>query len=163
MKSFAIRCGLLCLCVALYSHAFAQVNAVVGGTVSDASGPLIPGVEVTVKNINTGITAARVTNETGKTDIQFNSCVYIDPKNGDIYSVENDIGDTIVVFAQGTNGDVKPLRKLAVTHRAYAMAADEDKDELSIRSIRTTRELRLTEKLRLRTPIFPNFYPKRTY
>src|SRR5215475_4696219 len=45
--------------------AFGQVNAVLSGTVSDASGALIPGVEVTAKNINTGITDTKVTNETG--------------------------------------------------------------------------------------------------
>src|SRR5262249_60127324 len=45
--------------------AFGQVNAVLSGTVSDASGALIPGVEVTAKNINTGITDTRVTNESG--------------------------------------------------------------------------------------------------
>jgi 6-phosphogluconolactonase (cycloisomerase 2 family) len=64
-----------------------------------------------------------------KTDVQFNSCVYVDPKNGDIYSVENDIGDSIVVFANKANGDAEPLRKLNVTHRAYAMAVDEDNNE----------------------------------
>ena len=64
-----------------------------------------------------------------KTDVQFNSCVYVDPKNGDIYSVENDIGDSVVVFAQNANGDVEPKRKLHVTHRAYAMAVDEDNEE----------------------------------
>jgi Carboxypeptidase regulatory-like domain len=45
--------------------ALAQVNAGLSGTVSDASGALIPGVEVTAKNIRTGITDTRVTNETG--------------------------------------------------------------------------------------------------
>src|SRR5499425_2025758 len=45
--------------------AFGQVNAVLTGTVSDASGALIPGVEVTAKNIKTGITDTKVTNETG--------------------------------------------------------------------------------------------------
>src|SRR5213596_1894596 len=44
---------------------FAQVNAVLSGTVSDSSGALIPGVEVTAKNVNTGITDTRLTNETG--------------------------------------------------------------------------------------------------
>jgi DNA-binding beta-propeller fold protein YncE len=64
-----------------------------------------------------------------KTDVQFNSCVYVDPKNGDIYSVENDIGDSIVVFKNNANGDAEPIRKLNVTHRAYAMAVDEETDE----------------------------------
>ena len=64
-----------------------------------------------------------------KTEVQFNSCVYVDPKNGDIYSVENDIGDSIVVFKNNANGDAEPIRKLNVTHRAYAMAVDEETDE----------------------------------
>jgi len=64
-----------------------------------------------------------------KTDVQFNSCVYVDPKNGDIYSVENDIGDSIVVFSHDANGDVTPIRKLKVTHRAYSMAVDEERQE----------------------------------
>lgn len=44
---------------------FAQVNATVGGTASDATGPLIPGVEVTATNINTGIVTTVLTNEAG--------------------------------------------------------------------------------------------------
>src|SRR5262245_16480798 len=47
---------------------FAQVNAVVSGTVSDTSGALIPGVEVTAKNTATGIVTARITNESGAYD-----------------------------------------------------------------------------------------------
>ncbi len=66
------------------------------------------------------------------TDIQFNSCIYIDPKNGDIYTVENDIGDSIAVFSRDANGNVAPIRKLNVTHRAYAMAVDEEKEELYV-------------------------------
>jgi len=65
-----------------------------------------------------------------KTDVQFNSCVYVDPKNGDIYSVENDIGDVIVVFTHDAEGNVAPVRKLKVAHRAYGIAVDEDNDEL---------------------------------
>jgi hypothetical protein len=50
-------------CVSLL--AFAQANAVVGGTVNDASGALIPGVEVTATNVNTGIALTVITNEAG--------------------------------------------------------------------------------------------------
>jgi len=64
-----------------------------------------------------------------KTEVQFNSCVYVDPRNGDIYSVENDIGDSIVVFKNDANGDVEPIRKLNITHRGYAMAVDEENQE----------------------------------
>ncbi len=47
---------------------FAQINAVVGGTVADASGALIPGVEVSARNVATGIVTMRITNESGNYD-----------------------------------------------------------------------------------------------
>jgi hypothetical protein len=43
----------------------AQISASIGGTVSDPSGALIPGVEVTATNVNTGISSTQVTNEAG--------------------------------------------------------------------------------------------------
>lgn len=67
-----------------------------------------------------------------KTEVQFNSCVFIDPNNGDVYSVENDIGNEIVVFSHDATGDATPIRKLKVTHRAYAMAIDEENDEFIV-------------------------------
>jgi hypothetical protein len=52
-----------CLCI---SGVFAQTNyATLGGTVTDASGALIPGVTMTARNIDTGIITAAVSNETG--------------------------------------------------------------------------------------------------
>jgi hypothetical protein len=44
---------------------FAQVNAVVGGTVADASGAVMPRVQVTATNVNTGIVSTRTTNDAG--------------------------------------------------------------------------------------------------
>lgn len=67
-----------------------------------------------------------------RTHILFNSCLYIDPKNGDIYTVENDVGDSIEVFSENAEGDIEPVRRLAVPHRAYAMAADEERQELFV-------------------------------
>jgi hypothetical protein len=52
-------------CLGLSTEVFAQLNATVGGRVADASGALIPGVEVTARNINTGIVATRISNESG--------------------------------------------------------------------------------------------------
>src|SRR5215471_2916147 len=63
MKKFLIAVTLLLLLAS--TSAFAQVNASLSGTVADASGALIPGVEVTAKNVRTGITDTRLTNETG--------------------------------------------------------------------------------------------------
>src|SRR5688572_952216 len=55
----------LMLCLLFQVNAFAQVNASVGGTVADATGALIPGVEVTATNVNTGVVQMRISNETG--------------------------------------------------------------------------------------------------
>lgn len=67
-----------------------------------------------------------------KTDVQFNSCVYVDPSNGNIYSVENDIGNVIVTFGHDATGNAAPISKLRVTHRAYAMAMDEANQEFFV-------------------------------
>src|SRR2546425_13082607 len=61
----ALVVATLILSLLVCGPVFAQVNAVLSGTVSDASGALIPGVEVTAKNINTGITDTRLSNESG--------------------------------------------------------------------------------------------------
>src|SRR5882672_8702833 len=58
-----ILAGMLALLLPV--TAFAQVNATVGGTVGDAAGAVIPGVEVTGTNVNTGIVSNQITNETG--------------------------------------------------------------------------------------------------
>src|SRR5688572_25867590 len=54
------------LCFLLSINVLAQtINASLGGTVSDASGAFIPGVEVTARNVGTGIVNSTLTNETG--------------------------------------------------------------------------------------------------
>src|SRR5262245_44319843 len=55
----------LLLVIVLPAAAFTQGDATVSGTVSDASGALIPGVEVTATNISTGIVSNAVSNESG--------------------------------------------------------------------------------------------------
>src|SRR5580765_4796401 len=48
------------------ANGFAQTsNATLGGTVSDATGALIPGVTITATNTQTGIVTTVVSNETG--------------------------------------------------------------------------------------------------
>jgi 6-phosphogluconolactonase (cycloisomerase 2 family) len=82
-----------------------------------------PGAEMTQpKRIITG----------PNTHIQYNNGLYIDPKNGDIYSVESDTGDRMVVFARDAQGDIVPKRELHTLHRSYAMTVDEEKQELYI-------------------------------
>src|SRR5436309_11160565 len=45
--------------------AWAQATAQISGTVRDQSGAVLPGVEVTAKQTDTGVTRAGVSNETG--------------------------------------------------------------------------------------------------
>src|SRR5262245_45224783 len=62
---FGVAATALLLFISLPLESSAQVSASIGGTVSDASGALIPGVEVTATNVNTGISSTQLTNEAG--------------------------------------------------------------------------------------------------
>jgi hypothetical protein len=61
--------GVFCLLLSILfvsPHTFAQTsNATVGGTVSDATGALIPGVSITATNTGTGIVTTVISNEAG--------------------------------------------------------------------------------------------------
>lgn len=67
-----------------------------------------------------------------RTAIQFNNGLYVDPKNGDIYSVESDVGDKMVVFSREADGNVPPKRILNTPHRVYNVAVDEARSELYV-------------------------------
>jgi len=67
-----------------------------------------------------------------QTKIEFNCALYFDPKTGDIYSVNNDTLDTMVIFDRQARGDVPPTRELKTPHRTYGIAADEETQELYI-------------------------------
>src|SRR5436190_11225108 len=64
MRKFLVVGAAVLLCLGLATEVFAQ-NASVTGSVSDSAGALIPGVEVTATNVNTGIVATMISNETG--------------------------------------------------------------------------------------------------
>lgn len=64
-----------------------------------------------------------------KTKLEFNNGLYIDPKTGDATTVAAD-NDFLVTFPHGETGDIQPSRTLKVTHRGYALAVDEDKQEM---------------------------------
>ena len=65
-----------------------------------------------------------------KTKIEFQSGVYVDPKNGDIYAVNNDTVDTLVVFSREAKGDVRPAREVHTPHGTFGIAVDEEHQEL---------------------------------
>ena len=64
------------------------------------------------------------------TKIEFQCGLYIDPANGDIYAVNNDTIDTLVIFSRKAVGDVKPDRELHTPHGTFGIAVDEEKQEL---------------------------------
>ncbi|PYS37975.1 MAG: hypothetical protein DMG14_19370 [Acidobacteria bacterium] len=68
MKAAYMRAGRVALVVCLFLgiDGLAQVvNATLSGTVADATGALIPGVEITATQTGTGVVATVVTNESG--------------------------------------------------------------------------------------------------
>jgi DNA-binding beta-propeller fold protein YncE len=64
------------------------------------------------------------------TKLEFNCGLYIDPTTGDIYSVNNDTTDMLVIFDRNAEGDVPPSRELKTPHGTYGIAVDEAKQEL---------------------------------
>lgn len=64
------------------------------------------------------------------TEIEFNCGLYIDQKTGDIYSVNNDTSDHLLIFGPGAQGNVAPARKLHTPHGTYGIAVDETNGEM---------------------------------
>ena len=65
-----------------------------------------------------------------QTKIEFQCGLYIDPTNGDIYAVNNDTVDTLVIFNRQAKGDVPPTRELFTPHGTFGIAVDEAAQEL---------------------------------
>src|SRR5688500_15285323 len=59
--ALALALGLLLSCLGM-----AQTGRAIYGTVSDATGALIPGASVTIKNVDTGLTRELVSDEQGR-------------------------------------------------------------------------------------------------
>jgi len=64
------------------------------------------------------------------TKIEFQCGLYIDPANGDIYAVNNDTVDDLVIFSRKAVGDVVPDRELHTPHGTFGIAVDEESKEL---------------------------------
>ena len=65
-----------------------------------------------------------------QTRIEFQCGLYIDPKTGDIYAVNNDTVDTLVIFDRNAKGDVPPTRELYTPHGTFGIAVDEAAEEM---------------------------------
>jgi DNA-binding beta-propeller fold protein YncE len=64
------------------------------------------------------------------TKIEFQCGLYIDPKDGSIYAVNNDTVDSLVIFDRSAKGDVKPNREINTPHGTFGVAVDEKAQEM---------------------------------
>jgi len=62
--------------------------------------------------------------------IEFQCGLYIDPPSGDIYAVNNDSVNKLVVFSRQAKGDVPPDRELETPHGTFGIAVDEKRQEM---------------------------------
>jgi DNA-binding beta-propeller fold protein YncE len=67
-----------------------------------------------------------------QTQIEFQSGVYIDPDNGDIYATNNDTRNKLAVFAHGSTGDSPPIRLIDTPHGAFGITVDNAHQEMLI-------------------------------
>ncbi len=65
-----------------------------------------------------------------KTSIYFQCGLYVDPRNSDIYAVNNDTEDKLVIFSREAEGNVPPDRWLHTPHGTFGIAMDEEHQEL---------------------------------
>lgn len=65
-----------------------------------------------------------------KTEIEFQSGVYVDPETGEIYAANNDTRDKLVIFGRGANGDVAPVRAIGTPHGTFGVAVDHVNQEV---------------------------------
>jgi DNA-binding beta-propeller fold protein YncE len=67
-----------------------------------------------------------------KSEIGMICSVAFSPERNEIYTVDNDTGDHILVFPLDGNGEVAPLRELKTDHGAWGLFLDEKNDEVVI-------------------------------
>jgi len=64
------------------------------------------------------------------TKLEFNCGLYVDQRSGDVYSVNNDTVDTMVVFPRNAEGNAFPMREMETPHGTFGIAVDEGSQEL---------------------------------
>src|SRR5207237_9705615 len=67
-----------------------------------------------------------------ETNIGFVAGVAVDPGRRELYAVNNDIEDTMMVWSYDAQGNAKPSRLLAVPHQAWGVALSPSRNEIAI-------------------------------
>jgi DNA-binding beta-propeller fold protein YncE len=68
-----------------------------------------------------------------RTDLGFIAGVTLDPKNREIWIVNND-GGGVNVFSYDQHGDAKPIRELDVPHQSWGLSLDMTREEVAVTS-----------------------------
>jgi hypothetical protein len=74
------------------------------------------------------------------TGMMFVAAVTIDRERQEIYTVDNDIGDRMMVFPYEANGNMKPKRVLDVPHQAWGLSISPERDELAV-TVESSRQI----------------------
>ena len=74
------------------------------------------------------------------TGMMFIAAVTVDPEAHEVYTVDNDIGDRMMVFKYDADGNVKPARALDVPHQAWGLSINAARKEIAV-SVEGPREI----------------------
>jgi DNA-binding beta-propeller fold protein YncE len=66
------------------------------------------------------------------TGMMFIAAVTVDPDAREVYTVDNDIGDRMMVFSYDANGNAKPKRALSVPHQAWGLSINPVRKEIAV-------------------------------
>jgi DNA-binding beta-propeller fold protein YncE len=120
----------------------ADPNPVFNGIAIDPINNLVTMTDVNKKSLLTydraadssrgGITAALRQVFGPRTNLGFVAGVMVDPQRREIYAVNNDIEDTLVVMPYAAHGNAEPARVLSVPHQAWGVAMGAAHDQIAI-------------------------------
>lgn len=81
---------------------------------------------------STGVTQPEYQVRGPATGMMFIAGVAVDPVNREVYTVDNDIGDRMMVLPYDAQGNVKPKRVLFVPHGSWGISLNRARDEIAI-------------------------------
>ena len=89
-----------------------------------------------------------------ETNIGFVAGVAVDPARRELYAVNNDIEDTMMVWSYDAQGNAKPSRLLAVPHQAWGVALSPSRNEIAVSiELQSAIVIYRREAIGLETPI----------
>ncbi|PYS25010.1 MAG: hypothetical protein DMF72_03245, partial [Acidobacteria bacterium] len=89
-----------------------------------------------------------------ETNIGFVAGVAVDPARRELYAVNNDIEDTMMVWSYDAEGNAKPSRLLAVPHQAWGVALSPSRNEIAVSiELQSAIVIYRRETIGLETPI----------